>query len=64
MLAIQDKVYNAVKAVAEKSGYAVIFDRAGDMTMLYANAKNDKSDDVLELMGYKGGKSSTGTKKQ
>ncbi|MBL7889396.1 MAG: OmpH family outer membrane protein [Bacteroidetes bacterium] len=63
---IQDKVYNAVKSVAEKSGYAVIFDRAGDMTMLYANAKNDKSDDVLELMGYKGGKtgSGTGTKKQ
>ncbi|MBK7183609.1 MAG: OmpH family outer membrane protein [Bacteroidetes bacterium] len=61
---IQDKVYNAVKSVAEKNGYAVIFDRSGDMTMLYANSKNDKSDAVLELMGYKGGKSSTGTKKQ
>jgi outer membrane protein len=60
---IQDKVYNAVKSVAEKNGYAVIFDRSGDMTMLYANSKNDKSDAVLELMGYKAG-SSSGTKKQ
>jgi outer membrane protein len=56
---IQDKVYNAVKTVAERGGYSVIFDKAGDITMLYANQKNDKSDDVLEQMGYKGG---TGTK--
>jgi len=56
---IQDKVYNAVKSVAEKGGYSVIFDKAGDLTMLYASPKNDKSDDVLELLGYKGG---SGTK--
>ncbi len=54
---IQDKVYAAVKAVAEKGGYAVIFDRAGDMVMLYASAKSDKSDDVLQSLGYKAGKS-------
>ncbi|MBL7885098.1 MAG: OmpH family outer membrane protein [Bacteroidia bacterium] len=59
---IQDKVYNAVKTVAEKGAYAVVFDRAGDMTMLYANAKNDKSDDVLEVLGYKGGKSPSNKK--
>lgn len=52
---IQDKVFNAVKGIAEKGGYSVIFDKAGDMTMLYTNSKNDKSDDVLEQMGYKGG---------
>jgi outer membrane protein len=57
---IQDKVYNAVKAIAEKGGYSVIFDKSGDMTMLYANAKNDKSDDVLAQMGYKGGSDSKG----
>jgi outer membrane protein len=54
---IQDKVYNAVKSIAEKGGYSIIFDKAGDLTMLYANSKNDKSDDVLEQMGYKGGSS-------
>lgn len=59
---IQDKVYNAVKTVAEKGAYAVVFDRASDMTMLYANAKNDKSDDVLEVLGYKGGKTPSNKK--
>lgn len=52
---IQDKVYNAVKSVAEKGGYSIIFDKAGDVTMLYASSKNDKSDEVLKQMGYKGG---------
>jgi outer membrane protein len=52
---IQDKVYNAVKTVAEKGGYSIIFDKAGDITMLYASSKNDKSDEVLTQMGYKGG---------
>lgn len=55
---IQDKVFNAVKTVAEKGGYSIIFDKAGDMTMLYTNAKNDKSEDVLEQLGYKNGSKS------
>lgn len=49
---IQDKVYTAVKTVAEKGGIAIIFDKASDMMMLYANAKYDKSDDVLSFLGY------------
>ena len=49
---IQDKVYNAVKSVAEKSGLAIIFDKASDMMMLYANSKYDKSDDILVFLGY------------
>jgi len=49
---IQDKVYNAVKTVAEKAGIAIIFDKASDMMMLYANPKYDKSDDVLTFLGY------------
>lgn len=60
---IQDKVYNAVKVVAEKGGYSIIFDKSSDMTMLYTSAKLDKSDDVLIQLGYKGGTggSKTGT---
>lgn len=62
---IQDKVYNSVKAIAEKGGYSIIFDKASDLTMLYTNSKNDKSDEVLEQMGYKGGsKTGTGTNKK
>ena len=49
---IQDKVYNAVKQVAEKSGLAFIFDKAGQVSMLYSNSKYDKSEDVLNLLGY------------
>ncbi len=62
---IQDKVYNAVKTVAEKGAYSIIFDKAGTLTMLYTTSKLDKSDDVLVQLGYKSGKSETkaGTKK-
>ena len=49
---LQDKIYNAVKQVAEKSGLAIIFDKAGQVSILYANTKYDKSEDVLTLMGY------------
>lgn len=50
---IQDQVYNAVKEMAEKGGYGIVFDKASDITMLYTNPKYDKSDDVLEILGWK-----------
>jgi outer membrane protein len=50
---IQDKVYNAIKAVAEKAGLGFILDKAGQVAILYANNKYDKSDDVLIYLGYK-----------
>ncbi len=50
---IQDKVYNAIKSVAEKSGLGFILDKSGQVSILYANAKYDKSDDVLVFLGYK-----------
>ena len=53
---IQDKVYNAVKKLATDQSYAVIFDKSSDLTMLYANPKYDKSDDILNILGYKPGK--------
>lgn len=52
---IQDKIYTAVKTVAEQGTYAVIFDKASDLSMLYTNPKYDKSDEVLGSMGYKAG---------
>ena len=61
---IQDKVYNAVKSVAEKGGYSILFDKASDMTMLYSSPKLDKSNDVLEQMGYKAGAGSGSTPKK
>ena len=50
---IQDKVYNAIKAVAEKSGLGFVMDKSGQVSLLYANSKYDKSDDVLVYLGYK-----------
>lgn len=49
---IQDKVYNAVKQVAERGGLGFIFDKAGQVALLYSNNKYDKSEDVLNFMGY------------
>ncbi len=65
---LQDKIYNAIQEMAEQRGYAVIFDRAGSLSILYASARYDKSDEVLESMGYSAGegsgsKSSGGTRR-
>lgn len=49
---IQDKIYSAVKQVAERGGLAFIFDKAGQVSLLYSNSKYDKSEDVLNFMGY------------
>ncbi len=50
---IQDQMYTAIKQMAETKGYGIVFDRASDMTMLYADEKYNKSDDVLEILGWK-----------
>jgi outer membrane protein len=50
---IQDKVYNAIKATAEKRGLGFVMDKAGQVSLLYANSKYDLSDDVLVYLGYK-----------
>jgi outer membrane protein len=50
---IQDKVYNAIKTVAEKKALGFILDKSGQVSILYANSKYDISDDVLVHLGYK-----------
>jgi len=50
---IQDKVYNSIKTAAEKKGLGFVLDKSGQVSILYANAKYDISDDVLSLLGYK-----------
>ena len=47
---IQDKVYNAIQELATKEKLAVVFDKSGSLTMLYSNAKYDKSDAILEAI--------------
>jgi len=50
---IQDQVYNAVKDLASEGGYAAIFDVANNPTVLFSNSKYDKSDEVLQKLGYR-----------
>jgi outer membrane protein len=52
---IQDKTYSAIKELAEKQMIAILFNKSADLNILFANPKYDKSDDVLEAMGYKPG---------
>ncbi len=52
MKPIQDKVYNAIEKYATSKGYAMIFDKSGDATVLYVGEKYDLSDDILQSMGY------------
>jgi len=52
---IQEKIYKAVKETASVGRFAMIFDKAGEATMVYTNPKYDKSDDILRRMGYKPG---------
>lgn len=48
---IQDKVFEAIQKIAKDDALDFIFDKSSDMTMLYSNAKYDKSDNVLTLLG-------------
>ena len=49
---IQDKIHDAIQQLAANNKYQVVFDSSSDLIMLYKNNNLDKSDKVLELMGY------------
>ena len=49
---IQDDIYNAIKEIATEGNYAVIFDTANNLNMLYTDPRHDKSDEVLRKLGY------------
>lgn len=48
---VQDKVYNAVQKLATTRGYDMVLDKAGGITLFYADPKLDKSEEVLKSMG-------------
>lgn len=50
---IQDDVFNAIKEIAKEGNYDAIFDTASGASMLYTNPKFDRSDEVLQKLGYK-----------
>lgn len=48
---IQDKVYAAVEGVCKAKRLAIMFDKSGDMSMIYTNVVHDYTDYVLEELG-------------
>ncbi|MFO0414377.1 MAG: OmpH family outer membrane protein, partial [Bacteroidota bacterium] len=50
---IQEKVYNAVQKLATAKMYDFILDKSEGITVIYADPKLDKSDDVLKILGVK-----------
>jgi outer membrane protein len=50
---IQDKVYNAVQKLAVQRGYDFILDKSEGITVIFADPKLEKSEDVLRELGVK-----------
>ena len=48
---VQDKVFNAVQKYATSRAYDMVLDKAGGVTLFYADPKIDKSDDILKILG-------------
>jgi len=50
---IQDKVYNAIQKIAVAKSYDFVLDKSEGITVIFADPKLDKSDEVLREMGIK-----------
>ena len=49
---IQNLIYDAIKEYAEQGRYNIIFDKSSDLLMLYADENLDKSEKILDQLGY------------
>ncbi len=49
---IQDKIYTAIEKRAKQKQYTFVFDRSDNSNIMYADPRNDISNDVLKDMGY------------
>jgi outer membrane protein len=48
---VQDLVFEAVEKVCKKQRLQIMFDKAGDMVIIYSNPVHDYTDYVLEELG-------------
>jgi len=48
---IQDKVWDAADKVAKQNNLAIIFDKAGELVMIYTDPRYDYTDFVLDELG-------------
>ena len=50
---VQDKVYNAIQKMAVNRGYDFVLDKSEGITVIFADPKLERSEDVLREMGIK-----------
>jgi hypothetical protein len=50
---VQDKVYNAIQKMAVNRGYDFVLDKSEGITVIFADPKLDKSEEVLKELGLK-----------
>src|SRR5438128_12456888 len=50
---IQDRVYNAVQKLSTARGYDFVLDKSEGITIIFADPKLDKSEDVLRELGIR-----------
>ncbi|MFN3665109.1 MAG: OmpH family outer membrane protein [Sediminibacterium sp.] len=50
---VQDRVYNAVQKMALARSYDFVLDKSEGITVIFADPKLDKSDDILKELGIK-----------
>ena len=48
---VQEKIFEAVEKVAVKQKLQIVFDKSGDLVMIYTNPVHDYTDFVLEELG-------------
>lgn len=53
MKPVQNKIFGALKEIAEKEDYDFVFDRSGDIMILFAKEKYDLTAQVLEKLKLK-----------
>ncbi|WP_347159567.1 OmpH family outer membrane protein [Pontibacter chitinilyticus] len=51
MRPVQDEVFTAVEKVAKAKGLQIVFDKSGDLVMIYTNPVHDYTEYVLEELG-------------
>ena len=50
---VQDRVYNAVQKISSQRGYDFVLDKSEGITIIFADPKLDKSDDILRELGVR-----------
>ncbi|MEM9856203.1 MAG: OmpH family outer membrane protein [Bacteroidota bacterium] len=48
---VQDKIFDAVEKVCKEQRLAILFDKAGDLVMIYTDPRHDYTDYVLDELG-------------